>query len=91
MSDSSAPSQIPDPKPAPEGSAAVVLDDVRYPLDQLTDVARGHIASIRFCDEAIQQRRNELAVADTARAAYAAAFKRETGGRTTDGSDTPQS
>lgn len=70
--------QVPDPKAPPENSAAVVMDGTHYPLDQLSEVAHRNIASIRFCDEAIQQRQNELATADTARMAYEAALKRET-------------
>lgn len=73
----SSPEQVPDPQATPENAAAVVMDGVRYPLDQLGDTARRNIGSIRFCDEAIQQRRNELAIADTARIAYEAALKRE--------------
>lgn len=66
----------------PENIAApqetvVTLDGVNYSLDQLDDDARKMLASIRFCDEAIRQRENELAVADTARLAYGAALKRE--------------
>lgn len=90
MTTSPSPDHIPDPEAVPENAAAVVLDDVRYPLDQLSDAARGNIASIKFCDEAIQQRRNELAVADTARMAYASALKREMGkGDTNDSADAP--
>ena len=73
----SSPEQVPDPQATPENAAAVVMDGKHYPLDQLSEAARGNIASIRFCDEAIQQRRNELAIADTARLAYDAALKRE--------------
>ncbi len=57
--------------------AVVTLDGVRYSIDQLSETARQTLASIRFCDEAIQQRQNELAIADTARRAYGAALKRE--------------
>jgi len=83
------PTQIPDPQATPENAAAVVLDGERYPLDQLSEAAHKTIASIRFCDEAIQQRRNELAIADTARLAYQSALKREAGkGRQDDPSAT---
>lgn len=82
--------QVPDPKDPPENSAAVVLDGKHYPLDQLSEAAHQNIASIRFCDEEILQRKNELAVADTARSAYEAAFKRETAkGDGNDQSGTP--
>lgn len=72
-----APEQIPEPGETPENAPALVMDGKRYLLDQLSESARQTIASIRFCDEAIQQRRNELAIADTARIAYLAALKRE--------------
>jgi hypothetical protein len=71
------PAQVPGPKAAPDNAAAVVMDGKRYLLDQLGDTALRNISSIRFCDEAIQQRRNELAVVDTARIGYEAALKRE--------------
>ena len=70
--------QVPDPKAPPENSAAIVMDGTHYPLDQLSKVAHSNIASIRFCDEEILQRKNQLAIADTARIAYEAALKRET-------------
>jgi len=57
--------------------AAVTLDGVSYSLDQLSDVARQNLASIRYCEEMIRQRNNELAIADTARLAYTGALKRE--------------
>lgn len=72
-----APAPIPEPGETPETAPALVMDGKRYSLDQLSKAARQTIASIRFCDEAIQQRRNELAIADTARIAYLAALKRE--------------
>jgi len=56
---------------------AVILDGVTYPIDQMSDAARQTVSSIQFCDEAIRQRTNELAIADTARLAYTAALKRE--------------
>ena len=88
MTESSAPEQIPDPQDPPENSAAVVLDGKRYALDALSETAQKNIASIRFCDEAIQQKRNELAIADTARMAYQSALNRELAkGSPNDGSD----
>jgi len=71
-----------------EATAAITLDGVHYPLDQLNEAARGNVASIGFCDDAIQQRHNELAVADTARMTYAAALKRETDATTDATTDT---
>jgi len=72
-----APAQPADPQANSESAGTMVLDGKRYALDQLSESARKTIASIRFCDELIQLRRNELAIADTARLAYEAALKRE--------------
>jgi hypothetical protein len=48
-----------------------------YSTESLTDAARSHVASIKFCDLQIQQLKNEWAIADTARLAYMAALKNE--------------
>jgi hypothetical protein len=48
-----------------------------YDTDNLSDTARSTLMSLSFVEEQIQQRRNELAIADTARLAYRAALKRE--------------
>jgi len=48
-----------------------------YDTDNLSDTARSTLMSLSFVEEQIQQRRNELAIADTARLAYQAALKRE--------------
>lgn len=53
------------------------LDGKEYAVSDLSEKARATIGSIRFCDEQILQRRNELAVADTARVAYANALRHE--------------
>jgi hypothetical protein len=48
-----------------------------YALEDLSASAKETIKSIQFVDEQIQQKRNEWAIADTARMAYAAALKRD--------------
>jgi hypothetical protein len=55
----------------------VVIDDVAYALADLPAAAQEAVRGIRFVDERILQCRNELAIADTARMAYAAALDRE--------------
>lgn len=55
----------------------LTIDGKTYDAGALSDAARAQIANIRFCDDQIQQLRNEWAVADTARLGYAAALKRE--------------
>jgi hypothetical protein len=53
------------------------VDVMTVSTSSVNDNAQSQLANIRFCDERLQQLRNELAVADTARGAYAAALKRE--------------
>jgi len=54
----------------------ITIDGVAYEMDALTDTARQTVRSLQFVQERLQQRRNELAVADTARMAYERALKR---------------
>ncbi len=55
----------------------ITIDGTNYELDRLSQTARDTIASLQFVEEQILQTQNELAVADTARMAYAAALTRE--------------
>lgn len=55
----------------------ITIDGRDYSMTDLSEKARATLGSIRFCDEQIMQRRNELAVADTAKTAYANALRRE--------------
>jgi hypothetical protein len=55
----------------------VIIDGVDYELRSLPSAAQEAVRRIRFIDERILQCRNELAIADTARMAYAAALDRE--------------
>jgi hypothetical protein len=55
----------------------ITIDGKMYKLADLSEQARAQLANIRFCDERIQQLRNELAVSDTARMGYSNALKRE--------------
>ena len=57
--------------------AKMTIDGKEYDTDTLSDQAKATIASLQFVDARIQQLRNELAIADTARIAYARALKRE--------------
>ena len=57
--------------------AMITIDDTEYAVADLTEAARAHIANIQFVDAQIQRLNNEWAVCDTARMAYASAFKRE--------------
>lgn len=58
-------------------SKTITIDGKKYQLDSLSQSARDTIASLQFVEEQIQQKRNEWAIADTARMAYAAALKRD--------------
>jgi hypothetical protein len=58
-------------------SNTITIDGTDYELDSLSQTARETIASLQFVDEQIQQKRNEWAIADTARMAYSAAMKRD--------------
>lgn len=58
-------------------SNTITIDGTKYDVDSLSQTTRDTIASLQFVDEQIQQKRNEWAIADTARMAYAAALKRE--------------
>jgi hypothetical protein len=55
----------------------ITIDGKTYKLADLSEQARAQLANIRFCDERMQQLRNELAVSDTARMGYSRALKRE--------------
>lgn len=55
----------------------IVIDGVEQLLSDLSENAKVQLANIRFVDSQLQQLRNELAIADTARMAYANALKRE--------------
>jgi hypothetical protein len=48
----------------------VTIDGVEHDTENLSEQARNTLLSLQFVEERLQQRRNELAVADTARIAY---------------------
>jgi hypothetical protein len=55
----------------------VKINGVEHALSDLTEAARAQLVNLQFVDAQLQQLRNELAIADTARIAYATALKRE--------------
>ena len=55
----------------------IIIDDVEYILDDLSDNAKAQLASIQFVDARLQQLNNEWAVSDTARIGYTNALKAE--------------
>ena len=56
--------------------AEITIDGKTYDTDKMSDLAKQTIATLTFVEEQIHQRRNELAIADTARIAYTRALKR---------------
>ena len=63
--------------PKKEKKQKVIIDEVEYCLDDLSDEARAQIASINFVNEQIGHLQNEWAVCDTARIGYTKALKHE--------------
>lgn len=53
----------------------VTIDGVAHEIEDLSEQAQNTIRSLQFVEERLQQRRNELAVADTARMAYLGALR----------------
>lgn len=56
---------------------SITMDDRHYSIDQLSDAAKLSVISIRFSDEQIAQRQNELAISSTARNGYLRLFNAE--------------
>ena len=55
----------------------IIIDEVEYNLDNLSEKAQAQIPSIQFVDAQLQQLNNEWAVSDTARMGYVNALKAE--------------
>ena len=55
----------------PEQPKTVTIDDKEYTLDNLSDKAKEDLASLRVVDQKIEQNKQELAILQTARNAYA--------------------
>ena len=53
----------------------ITIDGKEYALETLTDEARAQIMSLRLCYQKIEQAQVDLAIAQTARNAYARALK----------------
>ena len=61
-----------------------LIDGVEYEATNLSDAAKGAIASLQFAEAKIMALQNELAVCQTARFAYVKGLKTELEGKTTD-------
>ena len=57
----------------------ITIDDVEYDLEQLTENARAQLGSIQAVDQKLAQLQVEMAILQTARAAYSSALKVELG------------
>jgi hypothetical protein len=55
-------------------SQTVNIDGHEYKLADLSDEARNQLVNLRVCDDEIARLRQRLAIAQTARAAYAKAL-----------------
>lgn len=53
----------------------VTIDGKEYQLDQLSEAAKGQLGNVRAADMEISRLRVQLALAQTARAAYAQALR----------------
>jgi len=58
----------------------VTIDGKEYALDQLSEEARNQVVNLRVTDQEISRLKQQLAIAQTARTAYANALKRELDG-----------
>lgn len=53
----------------------VNIDGKEYDSEKLSEEARNHILNIQFCEKRMKDLQREIAMAQTARNAYAAALK----------------
>lgn len=64
--------------PAPgKNKNSIVIDGTEYPLDDLSSEAKSQIVNLRVVDQELQRLQAQLAITQTARAAYARALKTE--------------
>ena len=57
--------------------AAITIDGKEYDTDELTEEAKNQLGSIQVCDQKINQLQVDIAVIQTARAAYARALNNQ--------------
>lgn len=55
----------------------ITIDDVEYHTEDLSDNGKAQLASLQFLEQQMAKLKNEIAVYQTARAAYAQALKAE--------------
>ena len=59
----------------PAGTGTVTIDGVEYAMEQLSEEARNQVFNLRATDREITRLKQQLAIFQTARGAYAAALK----------------
>jgi hypothetical protein len=57
--------------------STIIIDEVAYDLTTLSEAATQQLANVQAADAEIRRLRTQLAIATTARAAYARALKGE--------------
>ncbi len=62
---------------ADKKSQKVTIDDKEYDPDKLSETAKGQIMNLQVVDKEIASLQQKLAIAQTARNAYATALKEE--------------
>lgn len=60
-----------------EQQKTITIDNREYGVDDLSDNARNQVVNLRVTDEEIRRLQHQLAIAQTARTAYANALKAE--------------
>lgn len=55
----------------------ITVDNIEYDLNSISDEAKAQLENLKFVNEQILQRNNELQIAHTAQMAYSRALKRE--------------
>jgi hypothetical protein len=51
--------------------ARITIDEIEYDTDEMSDDAKAQLQNVLFCDRKIADLKNEMAVLQTARSAYA--------------------
>ncbi|WP_417420267.1 DUF6447 family protein [Halomonas sp.] len=62
---------------AQEKAQVITIDDQEYNVSDLSESARSQVVNLRVTDQEIQRLNHQLAIAQTARTAYANALKAE--------------
>ena len=51
--------------------AKITIDEIEYDTDEMSDDAKAQLQNVLFCDRKFADLKNEMAVLQTARSAYA--------------------